>query len=134
MVDAVHGLGSRLGVEIEVVFAVELGGINTPAPMSAAMDMGATLADASCSDRSIPELDQIPAIAAGRGMAPASVADTWGNRIVVEAAPSVRAAEHLVKSLSVTPLRRRPRRPRVAAGCCSRARSSSATGRTRAAT
>jgi DUF917 family protein len=101
MVDAVHGLGSRLGVEIEVVFAVELGGINTPAPMSAAMDMGATLADASCSDRSIPELDQIPAIAAGRGMAPASVADTWGNRIVVEAAPSVRAAEHLVKSLSV---------------------------------
>jgi DUF917 family protein len=101
MVEAVRGLGSRLGVEIDVVFAVELGGINTPAPMSAAMDMGATLADASCSDRSIPELDQIPAIAAGRGMAPASVADTWGNRIVVEAAPSVRAAEHLVKSLSV---------------------------------
>jgi DUF917 family protein len=101
MVEAVHGLGERLGVEIDVVFAVELGGINTPAPMSAAMDMGATLADASCSDRSIPELDQIPAIAAGRGMAPASVADTWGNRIVVEAAPSVRAAEHLVKSLSV---------------------------------
>jgi DUF917 family protein len=34
-------------------------------------------------------------------LAPASVADTWGNKIVLEAAPSVRAAEHLVKSMSV---------------------------------
>jgi DUF917 family protein len=101
MVEAVHGLGARLGVEIEVVFPVELGGINAPAPISAARDMGATLADASCSDRSIPELDQIPAIAFGRGLAPASVADTWGNRVLLEAAPSVSAAEHLVKSLSV---------------------------------
>ena len=40
MVEAVHGLGERLGVEIEVVFAVELGGINTPAPMSAAHGHG----------------------------------------------------------------------------------------------
>jgi hypothetical protein len=101
MVEAVHGLGRRLGVEIEVVFPVELGGINGPAPISAARDMGATLADASCSDRSIPELDQIPAIASGRAVAPASVADTWGNRIVLEAVPSVRAAEHLVKSMSM---------------------------------
>jgi DUF917 family protein len=101
MVEAVHGLGERLGVEIDVVFAVELGGINTPAPMSAAMDMDATLADGSCSDRSIPELDQIPAIAAGRDLAPAAVADTWGNKIVLEAAPSVSAAEHMVKSMAV---------------------------------
>jgi DUF917 family protein len=101
MVEAVHGLGRRLGVEIDVVLPVELGGINAPAPMSAAMDMDATLADASCSDRSIPELDQIPAIAFGRDLAPASVADTWGNMIVLEAVPTVRAAEHLVKSLSV---------------------------------
>jgi DUF917 family protein len=101
MVEAVRGLGRRLGVEIEVVFPVELGGINTPAPMSAAMDMGATLGDASCSDRSIPELDQIPAIAFGRGVAPAAIADTWGNQVILEAVPSVRAAEHLVKSMSV---------------------------------
>jgi hypothetical protein len=101
MVEAVRGLGQHLGVDIEVVFAVELGGINAPAPISAARDMGATLADASCSDRSIPELDQIPAIAYGRELTPAAIADTWGNRVVLQAVPSVRAAEHLVKSLSV---------------------------------
>lgn len=101
MVEAVHGLGRRLGVDIEVVLPVELGGINTPAPMNAALEMGVTLADASCSDRSIPELDQIPAIAFGRGVSPASIADTWGNMIVLENAPTVRAAEHLVKSLAV---------------------------------
>ena len=183
MVESVHALGRRLGVEIDVVFPVELGGINAPAPISAAMDMGATLADASCSDRSIPELDQIPAIAYGRELAPAAIADTWGNQVLLEAAPSVSAAEHLVKSLSVftqhadpdamcavamlaMPIaelsqvrgprladpgarrrhgdpegrrrrrqsRRRPPPPRWVGRCCSKVPSSSATGRTRAAT
>ena len=58
LVRAVRELEKELGIEIAAIVPVELGGLNCPAPVDAAAQMGKKLVDGDLAGRAVPEVAQ----------------------------------------------------------------------------
>jgi DUF917 family protein len=58
LIKAVEELQNYMGIEFDAVVPVELGGINTPAPVDAAIRMGIPIVDGDYAGRAVPEVIQ----------------------------------------------------------------------------
>jgi len=58
LITAVQELEKELGIHIDAVIPVELGGLNSAAPLDAAVQMGKKVIDADLAGRAVPEVAQ----------------------------------------------------------------------------
>jgi len=98
--EAVKELEKYIGKEIDAIVAVELGGINTPAPIDAAARLGKKVVDGDYAGRSIPEVIQTTPSMAGKMLTPMSSVDEWGNVAFVKKVRNHACAEALGKAIS----------------------------------
>lgn len=98
--EAVKYLEEFLGKEISAIVAVELGGINTPAPIDAAARLGKKVVDGDYAGRAIPEIIQTTPSISGKTLAPMSSVDEWGNIVFVKEVKNHACAEALGKAIS----------------------------------
>jgi hypothetical protein len=98
---AIRELEAYTGKKVSVVFALELGGSNTPGPMHAAAELGLKLADGEGCGRAVPEASQILPALYGHPLCPASICDEWGNVLILKHATSLGVAEALGKGVSI---------------------------------
>lgn len=98
--EAVEALERFLGKKIEAIVPIELGGINTPAPIDAAARLGKKVVDGDYAGRAIPEIVQTTPSMAGKTLPPMSSVDEWGNVAFVEKVRNHQCAEALGKAIS----------------------------------
>lgn len=98
--EAVRALERFLGKTIDAIVPVELGGLNTPAPIEAAVRLGKRVVDGDYAGRAIPEIVQLTPSLAGLKLPPMSSVDEWGNVAFVEKVRNHLCAEALGKAIS----------------------------------
>lgn len=101
LVRAVRELEQELGIEIAAIVPVELGGLNCPAPVDAAAQMGKKLVDGDLAGRAVPEVAQTTPRLLGYPITPISCCDAWGNVTMIRQTHSYDVAELLGKMLSI---------------------------------
>ena len=101
LVRAVAELEKELGIEIAAIVPVELGGLNCPAPVDAAAQMGKKLVDGDLAGRAVPEVAQTTPRLLGYPITPISCCDAWGNVSMIRQTHSYDVAELLGKMLSI---------------------------------
>lgn len=79
LVKAVTELERELGIEITAIVPVELGGLNCPAPVDAAAQLGKKLVDGDLAGRAVPEVAQTTPRLLGYPITPIFCCDAWGN-------------------------------------------------------
>jgi DUF917 family protein len=84
LVKAVKELQKYLGIEFAAVCPMELGGINTPAPLDAATRLGIAMVDGDYSGRALPEIVQVAPAYNGFHVEPVASCDRWGNTIIIK--------------------------------------------------
>jgi len=99
---AVKELESYLGITIGVIAACELGGLNTPAPLSAAAALGIPAIDGDYAGRAIPASVQLRISIAGKPIWPRVFCDLAGNLTIIKQASSHAMMERIQKHLSMT--------------------------------
>ena len=108
MMEAVRDLESHTGVKIEALVPFEPGAVATAGPLDAATRLGIKMVDADYSGRAIPKLSQTLGSIAGYTLWPAAICDSWGNRLIMKAAPSAEATESVGKMISIVTKRADP--------------------------
>jgi DUF917 family protein len=108
MMEAVLDLESYTGVKIEALVPFEPGAVATAGPLDAATRLGIKMVDADYSGRAIPKLSQTLGSVAGHTLWPAAICDSWGNRLIMKAAPSAEVTESLGKMISIVTKRGDP--------------------------
>ena len=98
---AIRELEVYSGKRVSAVFALELGGSNTPGPLNAAATLGIQFVDGDGSGRAVPEAGQCVPALQGLPMCPASICDDWGNVLVMKNIKSLEIAEAIGKNISV---------------------------------
>lgn len=93
-------LEEYMGVKFAAVAAFELGGVNTPAPIDAAMKHGIPCVDGDYSGRAVPEICQNTVCVMGFSMAPMALIDWFGNKSIVQHVINYEMGERLSKALS----------------------------------
>jgi DUF917 family protein len=84
LIKAVEELQNYMGIEFDAVVPVELGGINTPAPVDAAIRMGIPIVDGDYAGRAVPEVIQASPVLFGRKLSPIVSCDKWGNVVILK--------------------------------------------------
>jgi DUF917 family protein len=79
----------------------ELGGANTPGPLSAALELGVIAVDGDYGGRAVPEIAQCSATFFGHPLVPIASVDKWGNKTMVYEAVNASMAERLGKMLAM---------------------------------
>jgi DUF917 family protein len=102
IVEAVRELESYTGVRIAAIAACELGGLNTPAPISAAAALGIPAVDGDYAGRAIPASVHLKISIAGKEIWPRAFCDFAGNTTVIKRASSHAMMERIQKYLSMT--------------------------------
>jgi DUF917 family protein len=97
---AIEALERFLDKKIEAIVPIELGGINTPAPIDAAARLEKKVVDGDYAGRAIPEIVQTTPSMAGKTLPPMSSADEWGNVAFIETVRNHQCAEALGKAIS----------------------------------
>jgi DUF917 family protein len=95
-------LEEYMGVKFKAVAPFELGGINTPAPIDAAVKHGIPCVDGDYSARAVPEICQNTVCIKGFSMAPMALIDWFGNRSIVSNVINYEMGERISKALSET--------------------------------
>jgi len=95
-----EALENHMGVKFKAVAPFELGGINTPAPIDAAVKHNIACVDGDYSGRAVPEICQNTVCINGFSMAPMALIDWYGNRTIVEHIINYEMGERLSKALS----------------------------------
>lgn len=98
---AVKELEKELGIEIAAIIPVELGGLNSAAPLDAAVQMGKNVVDADLAGRAVPEVAQTLPRIYGYPICPIACCDAWGNVTVIKKTHGYDSAEALGKMLSI---------------------------------
>ena len=98
--EAVKKLEKHIGKEIDAIVSIELGGINTPAPIDAAARLGKKVINGDYAGRAIPEIVQTTASLAGKNACPMTSVDEWGNVVYIERVRNHLCAEALGKAIS----------------------------------
>lgn len=93
-------LEDHMGVKFSVVAPFELGGVNTPAPIDAAVKHGIPCVDGDYSGRAVPEICQNTVCVKGFSMAPMALIDWFGNKSIVEHVINYEMGERISKGLS----------------------------------
>jgi DUF917 family protein len=93
-------LEDHMGVKFAAVAPFELGGVNTPAPIDAAVKHGISCVDGDYSGRAVPEICQNTVCVKGYSMAPMALIDWFGNKSIVEHVINYEMGERLSKALS----------------------------------
>lgn len=98
---ALRELAAYTGKEITVVVPAELGAVNTPAPLLAAMRLGLTCVDGDYAGRAVPEEMQGTPYLYGKVSHPLASVDTWGNVVILKQAVNPFVLERIGKMLAV---------------------------------
>jgi len=98
--EAVKALERFLGKKVDAIVPIELGGLNTPAPIAAAARLGKQVVDGDYAGRAIPEVAQTTPSVAEKKLAPMSSVDEWGNVAFIEEVRNHACAEALGKAIS----------------------------------
>jgi len=98
---AVKELAAYTGENITVVVPGELGAVNTPAPLLAAMRLGLTCVDGDYAGRAIPEEMQGTPYLYGKPSYPLASVDMWGNVVILKEAVNAYMLERIGKMLAV---------------------------------
>ncbi|MGC9149090.1 MAG: DUF917 domain-containing protein [Sulfolobales archaeon] len=93
-----------LNIDVDVLAPLELGGSNTPTPLSIAHSTGKIFVDGDFAQRAIPEITQTTLCMRKISPTPAGVADRYGNTTIITKAISCEMAERIGKMLSVASL------------------------------
>jgi len=102
IVEAVKELESHVGIKISAIAACELGGLNTPAPVSAAAALGIPAVDGDYAGRAIPASVHLKVSIAGHDIWPRVFCDFAGNTTLIKQASSHAMMERIQKHLSMT--------------------------------
>ena len=98
--EAVKRLEKYIGKKIDAIVAIELGGINTPAPIDAAARLGKKIINGDYAGRAIPEIVQTTPSLAGKSVCPMTSVDEWGNVVYIEKVKNHLCAEAMGKAIS----------------------------------
>lgn len=98
--EAVKALERHLGKTIDAIVPVELGGINTPAPIDAAARLGKKVVDGDYAGRAIPEIVQTTPSLNNKTLDPMTSVDEWGNIVFIEKVRNHACAEAMGKAIS----------------------------------
>lgn len=98
--EAVKRLEKYIGKEIDAIVAIELGGINTPAPIDAAVRLGKKIINGDYAGRAIPEIVQTTPSLAGKNVCPMTSVDEWGNVVYIDKVKNHLCAEAMGKAIS----------------------------------
>ncbi|WP_346056727.1 DUF917 domain-containing protein [Amycolatopsis dongchuanensis] len=80
---AIAAMERWTGVHADALISIEVGGLNGLIPLVSAHELGLSVVDADLSGRGLPRLDQLSVATAGRGLAPAVVAEPSGQVLVL---------------------------------------------------
>ncbi|UCH04352.1 MAG: DUF917 family protein, partial [Candidatus Thorarchaeota archaeon] len=97
---ALEALEGHMGVRFSAVAPFELGGVNTPAPIDAAVKHGISCVDGDYAARAVPEICQNTVCVMGYSMAPMALIDWYGNKSIVEHVINYEMGERVSKALS----------------------------------
>jgi len=100
MVEAVRALERELGRKIDGICSIEIGGINTPAVLDAASNLGIAMVDGDYAGRAIPELHATTPHVFGVPVLPWASVDEYGNEIIIRRSPTNAFAERIGKFLA----------------------------------
>lgn len=89
-----------MGVKFAAVAPFELGGVNTPAPIDAAVKHGIPCVDGDYSGRAVPEICQNTVCVDGLSMTPMALIDWYGNKSIVQHVINYEMGERISKALS----------------------------------
>ncbi|RLG89280.1 MAG: DUF917 domain-containing protein [Thermoprotei archaeon] len=98
---AVLELEKYLGIEIEAIVPIEIGGANTPGPIDAALSLGKLVVNGDYAGRAIPEVAQITTHLYNVPPYPATYIDEYGNKTIIIKAINYPMAERIGKMISV---------------------------------
>jgi DUF917 family protein len=101
LVAAVQELEKELGISISAIIPVELGGLNSAAPIDAAVQMGKQVLDADLAGRAVPEVAQTIPRMKGIPICPIACCDAWGDVSLLRKTHNYDMAEALGKMLSI---------------------------------
>lgn len=93
-------LEKYMGVKFAAAAPFELGGVNTPAPIDAAVKHGIPCVDGDYSGRAVPEICQNTVCVLGFSMTPMALVDWYGNRSIVTRVINYEMGERVSKALS----------------------------------
>lgn len=102
LVRAIIELQEYMGVKFSGVLPMEIGGINSPAPASAATNLGIPLIDGDYSGRAVPEIAQVTPVLNGHSLTPIVSCDKWGNVVLIKEGSNNEMVEALGKAASTT--------------------------------
>jgi len=91
-----------MGIRISAIAACELGGLNTPAPISAAAALGIPALDGDYAGRAIPASVHLKISIAGKNIWPRVFCDLAGNTVLIKQASTHAMMERIQKYLSMT--------------------------------
>lgn len=102
LVNAIKGLMEYTGIEeFGGVLPMEIGGINTPAPLDAATQLGIPMIDGDYSGRAVPEIVQVSPALYDYPMTPIVSCDRWGNTLIIKEGVNNTMIEAFGKNFSV---------------------------------
>ncbi|MFQ5831695.1 MAG: DUF917 domain-containing protein [Candidatus Thorarchaeota archaeon] len=93
-------LEEYMDIKFSAAAPFELGGVNTPAPIDAAVKHGIPCVDGDYSARAVPEICQNTVCIKGFSMAPMALIDWYGNKAVVTHVINYEMGERISKALS----------------------------------
>ena len=93
-------LEEHMDVKFAAVAPFELGGVNTPAPIDAAVKHGITCVDGDYAGRAVPEICQNTVCVKEFSMAPMALVDWFGNKSIVDHVINYEMGERISKGLS----------------------------------
>lgn len=98
--EAARQLSDYLGVSIEAVVPIELGGAATSAAVVTAALLGVPMVDGDYAGRAIPEVPQTTPGLSGAPMWPMASVDSYGNVTIIKDSVSYEMAERIAKYVS----------------------------------
>lgn len=102
--EAVLALERLLGKKVEAIVPVEIGGLNTAAPIDTAARTGKYIINGDYAGRAVPELPQITPSIYEKTPYPMSSVDEYGNTVFIEKTVNTVCAEYLGKQISTLAL------------------------------
>ena len=101
LVAAVQELEKELNIQISALIPVEMGGLNSAAPLDAAAQMNKAIIDADLAGRAVPEVAQTLPRLNKLPICPIACCDAWGNVSLIRQTHGYDMAEALGKMLSL---------------------------------
>lgn len=100
LVTGLQMLEDHLNIKFSAVAPFELGGVNTPAPIDAALKHGIPCVDGDYSGRAVPEICQNTVCVKNFSMAPLALVDWFGNKTLVKEIINYEMGERISKAVS----------------------------------